>query len=246
MTGDVVSEIQDGLSSWGVGRERYTARAYRMIPPIERPSILDIGCGSGGLTVALARLSGGWVTGVDIHGPDLEELRRRAQREGLSNRVSALNCSMFEMALADGSFDIVWSEGAIYVVGFERGLRDWRRLIKPGGYQVVHDAAWLRPDPPREIAGALAKGFRGIRSVPESVEVIRRCGYRLLGHFTLPEDAWWVEYYGPLEDRIRELREKYSGDSEALAELEREQREVDTYRKHRRWYGSAFFVMRAG
>jgi SAM-dependent methyltransferase len=246
MTDDIVSEIREGLPREAIRRDEYTAMAFRMIPPVEAPTILDIGCGSGIPTVALARLSGGRVTGIDVHEPDLEELRRRAEREGLSHHVTALNCSMLEMTFPDGAFDIVWSEGAIHVVGFERGLMSWRRLIGPGGHLVVHDAAWLRPDPPREIMGVLREGFRGIRSVPDSVEIIRRCGYDLAGHFTLPEDAWWVEYFGPLDARLRELRAKYSGDPRALAVIEREQREVDAYKRYSTWYGSAFFVMRAG
>jgi len=69
------------------------------------------------------------------------------------------------------------------------------------------------------------------------------CGYRLLDHFTLPEDTWWVEYYEPLQERIDQLRQTYRHNDEALAELANEQQEIDLYRKYQRWYGSAFFLM---
>ena len=137
------------------------------------------------------------------------------ERAGFSDRVKALNCSMSNMAFADSSFDVVWSEGSIYIVGFERGLREWMRLIKPGGHLVVHDVTWLRPGPPAEIVEYWSRNYSGIRCVKESTDIIARCGYKLVGHFTLPEDAWWVEYYGPLEDRLRRLRVKYAGDNAA-------------------------------
>jgi ubiquinone/menaquinone biosynthesis C-methylase UbiE len=240
---DIFFEIHQGLPREGPGRDRYTRRAFEMLPRVEKPRILDIGCGPGGPTMELARLSGGEVIGLDTHQPYLDELQRKIESEGLEGRVKALNCSMFEMTFPDSSFDVVWSEGAIYIVGFERGLKDWRRLIAPGGFLVIHDVSWLRPDPPREVNDYWLKNYPGIRSVHESLSIIKRCGYEAIGHFTLPEDAWWIEYYGPLEARIKELREKYADDPKALEVLDGESEEIEMYKKHSNWYGSVFFCL---
>jgi SAM-dependent methyltransferase len=240
---DIFFEIHTDLPREGPGRDQYTAQAFHMLPKLERPRILDIGCGPGGPTMELARVSGGHVTGVDIHQPYLDRLSQKIDRAGWSDRMEAVNCSMFELPFPAESFDILWAEGSIYLIGFERGLTEWRRLIKPHGFLVVHEMTWLRPEPPQEISDYWKELYPGITSVVDNAGKITGCGYHLLGHFTLPEDAWWTEYYGPLEDRLRDLRSKYRGNAEALAVIEEEQREIDMYRKYQQWYGSVFFVM---
>ena len=270
MAKDLISEIHDHLPIGGLGRYQYTRQAFQMLPALESPCILDVGCGRGGPTLELARLSRGQVVGLDIHTPSLEILASKIEEAGLAGRVHVVRCSMSDMSFPDECFDVVWTEGGIFVVGFARGLDAWRRLIKPGGFLAVHEMVWLRPDPPPDIhaywkarnhpsKGAIlmarnrsSKGAilmarnPAICTVPENLEQIPPRGYDPVGHFALPEDAWWKEYYGPLEMRIRELRESYAGDPEALAALDREQREVDLFKKHQKWYGSAFFVMQKG
>jgi SAM-dependent methyltransferase len=243
MPNDVFFEIHTDLPREGPGRNEYTGKAFQMLPKLEKPRILDIGCGPGGPTLELARLSGGHVIGMDIHQPYLDRLSQKMNKAGLSDRVEAVSCSMFEMPFPDESFDIIWAEGSIYLIGFERGLEEWRRFVKPHGFLVVHEMAWLRPEPPQEICNYWRKLYPGIKTVADNLELIPTCGYDLIGHFALPEDAWWTEYYGPLEDRIGELRKKYIDDAEALAALDEEQREIEMYRKYHQWYGSVFLVM---
>ncbi len=240
-------ELHRDLPREGPGRDRYTERAYRMIPKLERPRILDIGCGPGGPTVALALLSGGEVIGIDIHEQYLDQLRVRIDAAGLGDRVRAVNRSMFDISFPDGSFDVVWAEGSIFIIGFERGLAEWRRLIRPGGFLAAHEMAWLQDDPPQEIADFWREAYPAITTVGGNLAMIADAGYRPIGHFTLGEDAWWPEYYGPLEERIRMLRDAYVDDPTALTQLDEEQREIDLYRRYKDWYGSVFFVMqRAG
>ena len=191
----------------------------------------------------LARLTEGEVIGIDTHQPYLDELAKKITEAGFSDRVHAINCSMFDMQFQDESFDIIWAEGFIYIIGFERGLTEWRRLMKPERFLVVHEMTWLRPDPPQEIYAYWKEFYPEIKTVAEDIEIIFKCGYTLLGQFTLPEDAWWIEYYDPLEKRIKSLRRKYIDVPEALAVLDNEQREIDMYKKYHQWYGSVFFVM---
>lgn len=243
MTTNIFFEIHRDLPREGPGRNRYTRQAFYMLPDIDKPRILDIGCGPGGQTLELARLTQGEVIGIDTHQPYLDQLTNKAREAGLSDRVHAINCSMLDMQFPDESFDIIWAEGSIYIMGFERGLTEWRRLIKPKGFLAVHEMTWLRPDPPQEIYEYWQKFYPEIKTVAENMELILKCGYDLLGQFTLPEDAWWIEYYHPLEERIKNLRGKYSADPKALAVLDNEQREIDMYKKYYQWYGSVFFVM---
>jgi SAM-dependent methyltransferase len=243
MTTDIFFEIHQDLPREGPGRNKYTRKAFKMLPKIDKPRILDIGCGPGGQTLELARLSQGEVIGLDIHQPYLDKLTKKIKEQRFSDHVKAINCSMFEMDFPDKSFDIIWAEGSIYIIGFEKGLREWYRFIKLKGFLVVHEMTWLRPDPPKEIYDYWKEFYSEIKTVPENLKLIPACGYKIIGYFTLPEDAWWIEYYNPLEIRIKKLRKKYIDDLEALAVLDNEQREIDMYKKYYKWYGSVFFVM---
>ena len=109
---------------------------------------------------------------------------------------------MLCIELPDESFGVVWAEGSIFVIGFDRGLEEWRRLIRPGGFLVVHDLAWLRPDRPEELRAYWSEAYPPMRGIFQNLAAIPPSGYGVLRHFPLPEDAWWLEYYEPLEKRF--------------------------------------------
>lgn len=194
-----------------------------MLPKLGKPRVLDVGCGSGVPTMELARLSDGEIIGLDINQPLLDRVTRKIEEAGLSDRVKTLKYSMFDMDFRDESFDIIWAEGSISVIGFKRGLKMWRRFLKSNGFLVVHDE---------------------IGNVTEKLEQVSSCGYDLLEYFTLHEDTWWIEYYAPLEKRINEIRTKHTNDPEALVALDNDQREIDMFKKNPRQYGSVFFIMK--
>lgn len=244
MTKEAILQVDKDLLREGL--TKYTRKAYRMLPKLNKPRILDIGCGPGIQTMELARFSQGEIIGVDIHQPSLDRLTRKVEETGLSDSVKAVNCSMFEMDFPDESFDILWAEGSIFIIGFERGLKEWQRFLKPDAFLVVHDMIWLHPDPPQGIYDywkGIYPGIKGIKTVPEYLRQVPGHGYDIIGHFSLPEDAWWSEYYEPLEKRVAQLRMKYINDPEALSVLDKEQREIDIFKKCCKWYGSAFFIM---
>jgi ubiquinone/menaquinone biosynthesis C-methylase UbiE len=244
MTAEIYQEIREGVRVEEEARLVYTRQAYHMIPEIISPRILDIGCGRGQVTLELARLSKGDVVGLDINQASLDELIHKAEEMGFSDRVRAVNRSMLDMGFPDDSFDILWTEGSIFVVGFRNGLTAWKRYLRSGGFLVVHEMTWLQDDPPGEILDHWAKIYPGITTASENIDIVSECGFELIDHFLVPESVWWHDYYGPLETLILQLREKYAMDQEALRVLEKEQREVDLYRKYSKWYGSAFYVMR--
>jgi SAM-dependent methyltransferase len=246
MDTDILRELHGELSRGSPARLQFTRRAYQMLPGLHNPRILDVGCGRGGPTLELARLSGGQVTGLDIDRAALDELVRRAGEEGLPDRVQVVHSSMADMRFADGSFDVIWAEGSMWVLGFERALGEWRRFIRARGFLVVHEMAWLRPDPPAELKSCWQLVYPGIRTAAEYVEQVPEHGYDLLGHFVLPEDFWWADYFVPLLARIAELRKKHAEDPAAQRALDQEQRAANLYKKHSGWYGSVFLVMQRG
>jgi len=241
----VFYEVYEGLPRQGPGSAESTAKAFAMLQGTPRRRMLDIGCGAGGQTLTLARLSGGHVTALDNHQPFLDSLNAKAAEEGLGGQVSTVNRSMFDLPFAKGSFDLVWSEGAICIAGFERGLLDWRRLLAPDGYMAVSEAVWLKSSPPAELAEFWEREYPSMRTVKEDLAAIGRCGYACVGHFTLPESDWWQSYYHPLERRVAELRGRYAADKDALAVLDAVVREIPFYAKYSDWYGYEFYVMRA-
>lgn len=194
--------------------------------------------------IELAKLSDGEVIGLDTDQPALDELSAKIAAEGLADRVRVVNTSMGEMHFKEGSFDLIWAEASVHVVGFDAGLHGWRRFLKPSGFLVIHEMVWLRPDPPREYADYWRSISFRIATIPEYLARIPVHGYDLIGQFALPGDFWWQDYYAPLERMIREHSAKHPADRGILGALERQQREVDLYKKHRGWFGSAFFVMR--
>jgi len=190
---------------------------------MDKPRILDIGCGSGVPTLELARLSHGEVMGIDIDQPALDEFAGKIKKAGLTDQVQAVNCSMFDMDFADESFDIIWSEGSIYAIGFERGLQEWKRLLKADGSMVIHDEQG---------------------NVKEKLGQISDCGYELLGYFTLSQETWWTEYFAPLEKLIAESRTRYTDNPKILEELHQAQVELDMFKKNPERNSSVCFVIK--
>ena len=126
----------------------YTVRAFSLLPKMESPTIADIGCGTGVPTLELARLSDGMIYAVDTDNRSLGRLGAEMDRLGFRDRIRIINGSIDSPELPANGIDILWAEGSIYNLGFERGLASFLPLLKPGGHVAVTEACWLTPDPP--------------------------------------------------------------------------------------------------
>ena len=199
---------------------KYTRKAFSMLPELDQPNILDVGCGSGVPTIELAKLSKGNVVGIDLDQFLLDELKKKIEFEGLSNRVRAIKCSMLEINFPDETFDVIWAEASIAVIGVEKGMKEWKRLLKPSGFLVIHAET-------RKISRQLRKNC---------------FGYRFSGHLLLPEDVHWREYYEPLETRIQKLIIKYQNNPDNLRILNKHQQEINMVKKNPRYFRSAFYI----
>jgi len=179
----------------------HSRQAYRLLPPLEQPRILEIGCGQGQQTLELARLGGGEVIGIDIDKSSISRLQQRIDREGLGDRIRAIHVSLFENGFDDHSFDILWEEGVLHLLDASRSISECRRLLKPNGHLVMHETSvW----------------FESVR------EILQEFGFELFDRHMLPKHFWWTDYGAPLEERIRAYRKTHgdASDSPKLAEHE--------------------------
>jgi len=237
-------DIHSGLPQEGPGSEKSTLRALSSVGRLpDKPDILDVGCGPGRQTMILAANTTGRITAVDTHQPFLDEVEDRAMERGIAGRVRTVNSPMSELGLPDQSFDLIWSEGAVYLMGFREGLTSWKRLLRPSGAIAVSEVTWLRDSPPKELVEFGNGCYPAITGVEENKKTIAEAGYTLVTSFALPDSDWW-EYYRPIEDRLTVLEAKYAGNKEAMSVLQAERFEMDLFRKYSSFYGYVFYVMR--
>lgn len=205
--------------------------------------ILDIGCGNGASTLELAKHIDGTITAVDNHQPLLDELMRRAEAAGVAGKIRPCLKDMRDMGFDEGSFDLIWSEGALFVMGFREGVAMSRTLLAPGGAMAASELSWLLPDPPAECRDFFAEIYPAMADITANLETVRDCGYEAVGHFIVPESTWRESYFHPLEDRIRSFREKYADNPKGLAFADSMRMESEQYGKYSDWYGSVFYLM---
>lgn len=193
-------------------------------------------------TVELLRSGAGEVVALDFLPEMIERVSALAESEGVSDRLKTVVQDMKEMTFPASSFDVIWSEGAIYNLGFEAGLRKFREFVKPGGYVAVSEAIWLKPHPPAEVV-EFWREYPEIDTVAAKLETIKRNGYTVLGHFVFPASAWTEQYYDPMEKRIAEKAKDWRGIPAAEAVLREARNEISIFRHHSDYFSYAFFVM---
>lgn len=238
-------DVYEPLPRQGPGNRACAARALELcqdLPP--SPAVLDLGCGGGGQTLHLAELTSGSIVAIDSHRPSVERLQAKVAKRGLAPRVRPVVGDMAQPALPPESFDLIWSEGALYNIGIESALGICSGLLRAGGYLAFTDAVWRKDDPPPEVKASFAEDYPTMGRVPDVLAAIDKSELSLVGHFTLPDEAWWDDFYTPMQRRIEELRSNYAADPEALAVLEQLAAEPEMHRKHGAYYAYEFFVAR--
>lgn len=181
----------EGVFQKGPGSEKSTFKALSMLDGLPPNSqIVDFGCGAGAASLALARSMPCSVTAVDIYPPFLRELDTVAAREGLSDRITTVQADMSDPPFPDDSFDLIWSEGAIYNIGFQQGLTRWRRLLRAGGFVAVTEATWLYETPPQQAVDFWRSGYPAMTNIDDNMTKLRSAGFEPVGHFVLPSEDW--------------------------------------------------------
>ena len=243
---EIFLEMHRGLQRQGPGAEASTLEALSWCTGLpERPAILDIGCGPGMQTVTLSQaLTDTHITALDLHQSFLHELKVRANAARVADRIDILVADMHALPFPPQSFDLIWVEGAAYIIGFERALIAWKPFLKAEGYIAMSELVWLRAEPPTEVVDFFADAYPTMTDIATNVAALQACGYELSGHFTLPDAAWWAPYYTPLEAKLPALYDTYADDEDALGIIETTKREIEMRRRFGNWYGYEFFIGR--
>jgi serine/threonine-protein kinase HipA len=237
-------ELFEGLPRLGPGSASATRRALDAVAGLpERPRVLDAGCGTGASTKILAGALGGEIVAVDIHRPYLDRLERDLAGGPTRARVTTRRADMAALPVPDGSFDLVWSEGAIYLLGFSRGLEVFRRYIKEGGSIAVTDLTWLDEAPPLPVREYWGQAYPAMTTVGENLRSLRARGYEPVDHFPLAPEAWEA-YYAPLRSRLPGFLERHADDPAAAALAESVRTEMHFRERHGGSYTYVFYVAR--
>lgn len=237
-------ELFIGLPRGGPGDNKSTRKAFQYLKEVPlKPLILDIGCGPGMQTLELARITDGKIIALDNYQPFLDKLMKEVTTNSLKGRIIPKNQSMFEMDFADNSFDIIWSEGALYQMGFQNGLKRCHQLLKKKGYLVVTEAVYLKSTIPDPLKKFWEDEYPDIKDIQHNIIRIQNEGFSLLTHFTLPPSSWIDNFYLPMGQRIIELKKKYKNNAVAFQVLDKCEEEIKVYHKYSDYFGYEFFIM---
>jgi SAM-dependent methyltransferase len=240
---ELICEYFAGLERQGPGSPDVTIKALGFVEGLGADArIADIGCGTGGQTMVLAQNAPGRVTGLDLFQRFIDLLNANAAALGLQQRVTGIVGSMDDLPFEDGELDLIWSEGAIYNIGFERGLGEWRRYLKPGGFIAVSEASWFTDERPAEIEEFWMSEYPGIDTVPNKLAQLQRAGYKPAACFCLPDECWTDHFYAPQVAVQQAFLEAHAGNEAAEAFVRNQRREASLHEKYRRYYGYAFYI----
>ncbi len=240
---ELIIEYHKDNERQGPGSKEATLKALSYIPNInERTKILDIGCGTGGQTMTLAQNTAAQITAIDMLPQFLVKLNEKIAQSNLANRVKTQEMLMDSLTFEENSFDIIWSEGAIYNIGFENGLSLWRKYLKDDGYIAVSEISWLIETRPDEIEGYWVNAYSEIDTIENKIAVIKKCGYTPIAHFVLGEECWVDYYYQPLLEKAEAFLEKYDYADEVKEFIDEGKIEADMYNRYQEYYSYVFYV----
>ena len=230
----------------GPGGDAETQKALdlAMIDRTAPLKIADIGCGTGASTLLLGRLLNAQITAVDFLQEFLDVLEGRAADSGLSEKITTRCCSMDDLPFDDEQYDVIWSEGAVYNIGFEKGVTAWNRYLKVGGRLVVSEITWITAARPAELQKHWDEEYPQIDVASSKIGVLENNGYSPIGYFVLPEHCWLENYYRPMQKRFEDFLARNGNGKEARAIVETENREIELYEKYKTHYSYGVYIAR--
>jgi ubiquinone/menaquinone biosynthesis C-methylase UbiE len=240
---DLIYEVHVGLERQGPGSPEMIIKALSFLDYYNKFSrVADLGCGTGGQTIVLAQNITGNITGVDLCPDFINAFNDNAKKLNLHERVNGIVGSMDNLPFQKEEFDLIWSEGAIDNIGFEKGINYWNGFLKKKGYIAVSCPSWLTDERPVEIEKFWTDAGCVLDVIGDNISIMQKAGYSFLAAFTLPEKCWIDNYFIPREAALKALSEKYTGNKTVYAYIESERHEVELFSKYSQYYGYTFYI----
>jgi SAM-dependent methyltransferase len=240
---NLICEYFSKLNRQGPGSTEVTIKALSFIDNLTNESrIADIGCGTGGQTMVLARNSPGQITGIDLFPTFIDLFNFNAGKLNLQDRIKGVVGSMDNLPFQKEELNIIWSEGAIYNIGFECGINMWRKFLKSEGYIAVSEASWFTKERPAEIDEFWKDAYPEIDTIPNKVAQMQKAGYIPVATFILPENCWTEHFYAPQVTVQEAFLKKYAGNKTAEDFIAYQRYEAQLYYKYRKYYGYVFYI----
>jgi ubiquinone/menaquinone biosynthesis C-methylase UbiE len=240
---NLICEYFASIERQGPGSPEITLKALGFIDNLtEKSRIADLGCGTGGQTMTLAQNAPGQITGLDLFPYFIDLFNRNARQLNLQDRVKGVVGSMDDLPFQKEELDLIWSEGAIYNIGFERGLNEWKPFLKKGGYIAVSEASWFTDERPAEINDFWIEAYPEIDTIPNKVGQMQKAGYIPVATFVLPENCWTEHFYALQAEAQEKFLKKYAGNKTAEKLIFYQRHETELYYKYKDFYGYVFYI----
>lgn len=240
---NLICEYYTYVERQGPGSPEITLKALSFIDNLTGQSrIADLGCGTGGQTMTLAEHTLGDITGLDLFPDFIHIFNRNAARRNLQDRVKGIIGSMDNLPFEKGTLDLIWSEGSIYNIGYERGLNEWREYLKTGGYIAVSEGSWFTDTRPDEINDFWMDAYPEIDTIPNKVAQMQKAGYIPVASFIVPEYCWTEDFYAPQVAAQEKFLKKYAGNKTAEEFIANQRHETQLYHKYKEFYGYVFYI----
>ena len=240
---ELICEYFSSIDRQGPGSKEITIKALSFIENLpDDARIADLGCGTGTQTITLARHTKGHITAIDLFPNFINIMNGNIENLNLTDRFTTMVGDMGTPPFQENEMDLIWSEGAIYNVGFENGLNLWRKFLKTGGYVAVSEASWFTPTRPDEINDFWMDAYPEIDTIPNKVAIMEKAGYIPVATFILPESCWLEEFYKPQVYARKKFLDKYGDNQTAIELLASQQHEERLYNKYKDYYGYVFYI----
>jgi ubiquinone/menaquinone biosynthesis C-methylase UbiE len=241
---ELLIDLHKRAKRQGPGGDAETEKSVSlsMIDPSIPLKIADIGCGTGSSTIILARLLNAQITAVDFLPDFIEVLESNAEDLDLADKISTLTSSMDNLPFDDEEYDVIWSEGAIYNIGFEKGIKEWKRFLKTGGLLIVSEITWISAIRPSELQEYWKNEYPEIDTASSKISILEKNGYSSIAYFVLPEHCWLDNYYQPMQDSFKDFLKRNTNSKRAQSIVDAEKIEIAMYEKYKAHYSYGVYI----